>query len=327
MRDLLLLVLQQALEACGKARKALDLARHDDLRRLPVGGLFKGFERLELDDLIVGVRAVEQLDGVRQRGLHLHDGLGLAFSAQHSGLTLGLGVEDGGLLLGVRLEDGGLLFALGDEDLALLLTLGLQNGLAALALGLHLLFHGVLDFLGRQNVLQLHAVDLDAPGVGRFVKDGAHLGVDDVAAGEGLVELHFADDVAERRGGEVLDGVHRVLDAVGVELGVGDLKIDDRVDLHGDVILGDDGLGIEVGDLLLEADFLDHALNEGDLQVQADVPGRAVRAETLDDVGAGLLHDVDVAHNENEHEHDEHDDADVVENGCDRHITVPPFLF
>ena len=61
--------------------------------------------------------------------------------------------------------------------------------------------------------------------------------------------------------------------------------------------------------------------------LQADVPGRAVRAETLDDVGAGLLHDVDVAHNKNEHEHDEHDDADVVENGCDRHITVPPFLF
>ena len=110
-----------------------------------------------------------------------------------------------------------------------------------------------------------------------------------------------------------------MLDAVGIELGVGDLKIDDRVDLHGDVILGDDGLGIEVGDLLLEADLLDHALNEGDLQVQADVPRRAVRAETLDDVGAGLLHDVDVAHNKNEHEHDEHDDADVVEDGCDRH--------
>ena len=236
-------------------------------------------------------------------------------------------MEDGGLLLGVRLEDGGLLFALGDEDLALLLTLGLQNGLTALTLGLHLLFHGVLNFLGRQNVLELHAVDLDAPGVGGLVKDGAHLGVDDVAAGERLVELHFADDVAKRRGGQVLDGVHRVLDAVGVELGVGDLKIDDRVDLHGDVILGDDGLGIEVGDLLLEADLLDHALNEGDLQVKADVPGRAVRAETLDDVGAGLLHDVDVAHNKNEHEHDEHDDADVVENGCDRHITVPPFLF
>ena len=31
----------------------------------------------------------------------------------------------------------------------------------------------------------------------------------------------------------------------GVELGIGDLEVDDRVDLHGDVILGDDGLGIE----------------------------------------------------------------------------------
>ena len=49
---LLLLVLEQTLEAGGKAGKALDLARHDDLRRLPVGGLFEGFERLELDDLM-----------------------------------------------------------------------------------------------------------------------------------------------------------------------------------------------------------------------------------------------------------------------------------
>ena len=68
MRDLLLLVLEQTLEAGGKARKALDLARHDDLRRLSVGSLLEGFERLELDDLIVGVGVVEELDGVRPRG-------------------------------------------------------------------------------------------------------------------------------------------------------------------------------------------------------------------------------------------------------------------
>ena len=63
MRDLLLLVLEQTLEAGGKTGKALDLAGDDDLRRLSVGGLFKGFERLELDDLTGGVGGVEELDG------------------------------------------------------------------------------------------------------------------------------------------------------------------------------------------------------------------------------------------------------------------------
>ena len=72
---LLLLVFKQPLEARGETGEALNLARDDDLRCLTVGGLFERFERLDLDDLIVGVGVVEELDGVRQRGLHLHDGL------------------------------------------------------------------------------------------------------------------------------------------------------------------------------------------------------------------------------------------------------------
>ena len=94
---------------------------------------------------------------------------------------------------------------------------------------------------------------------------------------------------------EVLDGDHGLLNTVGVELGVGDLEVDDGVDLHGYVILGDNGLGREVRDLLLERDDLGDFLDKGDLEVQADVPRCLIRTEELDDVGLCLLHDTDAA--------------------------------
>ena len=124
---LLLLVFKQPLEARGETGEALNLARDDDLRRLTVGGLFERFERLDLDDLIVGVGLVEHLDGVGERLLHVQDGLRFTLGLEDGGLTLGLGLEDGRLLFGVRAQDGGLLFALGHEDLGLLLALGLQD--------------------------------------------------------------------------------------------------------------------------------------------------------------------------------------------------------
>ena len=141
------------------------------------------------------------------------------------------------------------------------------------------------NFLGRDDVLQLHAVDLDAPRIRGLVQNGAHPGVDGVAAGEGLVQLHIADDVAEGGGCQVLNGVHGVLHAVGVQLGVGDLEINDRVDLHGDVILGDHRLGREVRYLLFQADLFGHALNKGHLQVQAHIPYGAERAQALHHIG------------------------------------------
>ena len=68
-----------------------------------------------------------------------------------------------------------------------------------------------------------------------------------------LVQLQLTDDVAQGGGGEVLNGAHGILHAIGVELGVGDLKIDDGVDLHGNIVLGDDGLGVEIRHLLLQS--------------------------------------------------------------------------
>ena len=165
------------------------------------------------------------------------------------------------------------LLALGHQDLGLLLALGLKDGFTALLLRLHLLLHGVLDLPGGHDVLQLHPVNLDAPGVGGLVQNGAHLTVDDVTAGKGLVQLQIADDVAQGGGGQILDGAHGVLHTVGVQLGIGDLEVDDRVDLHGDVILGDQaGWGRKIHHLLPSSTPFGNALDKRHLQMQAHIP-------------------------------------------------------
>ena len=105
------------------------------------------------------------------------------------------------------------------------------------------------------------------------------------------------------RGRERLHGHHRVLHTVGIELGVGDLEVDNGVDLHGDVILRDDGLGRIVEHLLFEADLLGHTLYKRDLEVNADRPDVAERAEPLDNVGSRLLDDINVADDDDERQH------------------------
>lgn len=176
---------------------------------------------------------------------------------------------------------------------------------------------------GGLNVLDLYPVDLDAPGVGGLVQQGAHLGVDGVAAGEGLLQIHVADDVAHGGDAQVLNGGHGPLHPVGVELRVGDLEVENRVDLHGDVVLGDDGLGREVHHLLLEGNHLCHPLQERNLEVDAHAPDGVEGAQPLDDVGLGLLHHLQVC---GQHQN-EHDDQDNDDNGDKRHAGFLLFLF
>ena len=135
-----------------------------------------------------------------------------------------------------------------------------------------------------------------------------------VPAGEGLVQLQVADDVAQGGGGEVLNGGHGVLHAVGVQLGVGDLEVDHGVDLHGDVVLGDDGLGREVHHLLLQGDIFGHPLNERDLEVQAHAPHALEGAQALDDEGAGLGNHSDVGGQNGQDQQDQDDGDDHTYN-------------
>ena len=87
-----------------------------------------------------------------------------------------------------------------------------------------------------------------------FLDDLTHAPVDLVAAGERLVEFHFADDVAQRRARQGLDGVREVLHRVRGLLRIGDAVIEHRVDVDGDVVLGDDRLAGEVQHLFAQVD-------------------------------------------------------------------------
>ena len=128
------------------------------------------------------------------------------------------------------------------------------------------------------------------------------------------VQLQVANDVAQGGGGEVLDGGHGVLHAVGVQLGVGDLEVDHSVDLHGDIVLGDHGLGREVHHLLLQRDVFGHPLNERDLEVQAHAPHALERAQALDDKGAGLGDDPDVGGQNGQDQQNQNDGNDHTYN-------------
>ena len=80
------------------------------------------------------------------------------------------------------------------------------------------------------------------------------------------------------------------------------MEIDNGVDLHGYVILGDHGLRGIIQHLLLQADLPGNAVHKGDLEVHAHTPHALEHAQTLNDIGAGLLHHLDVGDNEQEND-------------------------
>ena len=109
-----------------------------------------------------------------------------------------------------------------------------------------------------------------------------------------MVQFHIADDVPQRGGGQTLYREDRALHAIGVQLGVGHLIKDDGVDLHGDVILGNNRLRRKVHDLLLERNLLGYAVNNRNFQVQTGLPGAVISAETLNDKHGGLRYNADI---------------------------------
>jgi hypothetical protein len=122
--------------------------------------------------------AIASDTSLRRLGL----GLGQAFAC--------LGLAEGGFLLALGFEDHRLLLALGLQDRGLAEALRLEHVGALLALGLHLPRHRIDQVARRLDVLELDAVDLDAPRMRRRVDRHQHLGVDLVALGQRLVQVH-----------------------------------------------------------------------------------------------------------------------------------------
>ena len=108
-----------------------------------------------------------------------------------------LGVAERGFLAPFRLQHDRRLAALGAGDVGLAHALGLEDHRAFLALRLHLPAHRLDEVLGRLDVLDLDARDLDAPGLGSGVDDAEQPCVDLVAMREQLVEIHRAHDGAD----------------------------------------------------------------------------------------------------------------------------------
>lgn len=165
------------------------------------------------------------------------------------------------------------------------------------------------------NRVELDAVDLDAPFVGRIFEQRPQRPVDGVAAGEGLIEVHIAHDVTQARLGQLLDSVWEVLDLIDRFDRVGDLEVEHGVDHDLDIVRGDHALAREVIDRLAQVDLGDrllqvHGLTAMPLQrktpddgtrfidkrpddVDAALEGRVILAEALDDDDFTVLDDLD----------------------------------
>ena len=113
-----------------------------------------------------------------------------------------------------------------------------------------MLFHSLQNALRRNDVLKLYAVDFDTPLIGSVVKHTAQLGVDRVARGQRLIQFHLTNDVSQGSLRELLNGIGQIVDLINSLERIHNLEIEQGIDLHLDIILGDDILLVEVVDLL-----------------------------------------------------------------------------
>ena len=171
-----------------------------------------------------------------------------------------------------------------NKNFAFLVALCAQDSFAAFAFRFHLLFHRVLNLTRRKNVFKLNAVDLDAPRVGRLVKDSSDFSIDCVTRGQRVVKLKLADDISERCCSKIFNRRNGILNAVSIKLRVGDLIENNGVNLHCNVVLCNNGLRLEVNNLLLERNNFCNAFKYRNFNMQSRLPGCTVRAEPFNDV-------------------------------------------
>lgn len=117
-----------------------------------------------------------------------------------------------------------------------------DDGGTALALGFGLFGHGAFHVGWELNVLEADTFDVDTPFVGLSIDNFADLGGNFVALAEDFVEVEVASDVAEGGLGEGAGGVAVISGFEDGFLSVDDARIDDGVDIDGDVVAGNNFL-------------------------------------------------------------------------------------
>src|SRR5699024_9567562 len=93
--------------------------------------------------------------------------------------------------------------------------------------------------LRQGHVLDLDAVDVDAPVDGRVVDHDRQAPIEPFAVGQQIVELALADDRAQGGLGDLADGEPVVLDIDDGLARIDDLEVDDGIYADGDVVAGD----------------------------------------------------------------------------------------
>ena len=204
-----------------------------------------------------------------------------------------LGVAERGFAPAFGFQDLRLLLAFGLEDRRLALAFGFENDGALLALGLHLPAHRLHEVGGRHDVLDLDAVDLDAPGRHRGVDHAQQPLVDLVAMRQHLVEIHAAHHRADVGHGELDDGLVEIGDLVARLGGVEHLEERDAVDGDGGVVLGDDILLRDVDHLLHHVHSCGRCGRKRHDQIEAGLQRAGVAAEPLDGPVIALRHRLD----------------------------------
>ncbi len=196
-----------------------------------------------------------------------------------------------------------MLLAFRAQDLGLAQALGLEHGGALLALGLHLPRHGAGKVRRREDVLDLDARDLGAPGRGRRVEDAQQPLVDLVAVGQQLVEIHRADDGADIGHGEDEERLVEVRHLVGGARRIEDLIEGGGIDGDARIVPGEGLLARNVEHLLHDVHPLADLLDVRNDQPEAGAERAGIAPEALDRIGIALRHGAD-AHGDRQHDHE-----------------------
>ncbi len=210
------------------------------------------------------------------------DGLPLALGHREQLILLGVGHAFDRFGLTCGLEYLALLDPLGPEHGGGLGPFGFGDLGSSIALCLHLTVHGVGDVGRRLDPLELDPDHAHAPLVGGVVEDLAELGVDHLTGGQGRIEIEVADHVPQVGLGELGRGQDEVAHVVLQLHRVGRLVVDDGIDGHHHVVLGDHLLWGDIDHLLPHVD-LGQPLHEGHHPAQTRVHRPLVATEELDE--------------------------------------------
>src|SRR5882672_4345873 len=128
---------------------------------------------------------------------------------------------------------------------------------ALLAFGFGLLGHGAEHAFRHVHLLDLDVYYFYAPGRGVGVEDALQAGVDLVAVGQQFVQFDLAQDRAQRSLSELRGLIHVVGNFNYSFARLDHAQEDDRVDLEGDVVAGNDVLRRDFQGLLPQGDAHD----------------------------------------------------------------------